>query len=169
MLPFSTPVVCFVGNILHAYAYNVNRFSFVAPAPTSPRQLRDLSVEPRKVAFPNGVVRREGCHAHHDSPPSAQRVQRLCFLASFPERVREFGVRHRQVALPARVAGVGLRQTLSDPEPVAERFQRLSQIALRHQHVADPIERHRQITIRTAHAWTPVTPTSRIPAPAWNT
>jgi hypothetical protein len=86
---------CFVGNILHAYSYNVNRLSFVALAPTSPRQLRDLPVEPRKVTFPNGVVRREGCHARHDGSALPQRVQRLCVLAPFPERVRTFRVRYR--------------------------------------------------------------------------
>jgi hypothetical protein len=64
-----------VGNILHSYAYNVNRFLLLfALAPISPRQLRDLPVEPRKVTFPNRVVRREGCHTRHDGPPSSQRI-----------------------------------------------------------------------------------------------
>src|SRR5262249_37498471 len=53
----------------------------------SPRQLCNLPVEPCKIAFPNGVVRREGCQPHHDGPPAAQRVKRLCCLTPPPECV----------------------------------------------------------------------------------
>jgi hypothetical protein len=101
------------------------------------RQLLDLPVEPGKVSFPHGVVRREFCQAHHDCLALPQCFERLRAVAGLPVNGRAKA--DQEIALPARVTGVGFREARNDFMPGLIGLQRRAEIPLRHLNVADPL------------------------------